>query len=80
MRKWSVYAREVRTFVSLGLLRSDTDPPWIGGVQIVSARTRAEAVECCESDPFFVQGPRRGYELFQWCRAPCFGEVGTTLL
>lgn len=63
-----------------GALRSDSDAPWAGGAWIISASCRMDAVECCESDPFFVHGLRRSYELFQWGRAPCFGEVGTILV
>lgn len=63
-----------------GAVRSDTDAPWIGGVWIISAGRREDAVDLCESDPFFVHGLRRSYQLFQWGRAPCYGETGTILV
>lgn len=63
-----------------GAIRSDDASPWMGAVWIIATESKADAVQLCEEDPFFAQGLRSGYQLFQWGRAPHFGAPGAVSL
>lgn len=58
-----------------GGLRQTPDDPWIGGLWVIDADTREEAVQLCEDDPFFREGLRKSYRIMSWGRAPCYGPV-----
>ncbi|MGB4780059.1 YciI family protein [Microbacterium sp.] len=70
----------VTTIRLAGAIRPDSGSPWEGAVWIIAADSRNEAARLCEEDPFFKQGLRSGYQVFQWGRAPHFGAVGTVPL
>ena len=58
-----------------GGLRPAPDAYWEGGLWILDVTTREEAVRLCEDDPYFTKGLRKGYRLYIWGRAPCYGRV-----
>lgn len=70
----------VETIRLAGAIRHDPNSPWEGAVWIVAADNRNEVARLCEEDPFFIQGLRSGYQVFQWGRAPHFGAIGTVSL
>jgi len=63
-----------------GGLQRTPEGPWVGGLWIIDADTREEAVQLCKDDPFFVHGLRKGYSLMLWSRAPGYGEINTVPL
>lgn len=71
----SAHAARIR--LGGGLRAAPTDDVWVGGLWIIDADTREEAVRLCEEDPFFVHGLRKSYRLLAWGRAPGYGEVGS---
>jgi uncharacterized protein YciI len=73
-------ARHADRILLAGGLRPGVDEYWSGGLWIIEAETRADAVQLCEEDPFFVHGLRSGYQLALWGRAPCYGETDTIRL
>jgi uncharacterized protein YciI len=73
-------ARHADRILLAGGLRPGEDAYWSGGLWIIEADTRADAAGLCEEDPFFVHGLRKGYQLFIWGRAPCYGELGSIRL
>lgn len=54
-----------------GLCENQGEPSY-GGMWIISAATRDEAVQICENDPFFTGGRRAGYKLAAAHVAPSF--------
>jgi uncharacterized protein len=68
-------ARNVAKIRIDGGLRQTPDDPWTGGLWVIDADSRAEAVTLCEDDPFFRHGLRKSYRIMLWGRAPCYGEV-----
>jgi len=52
-----------------GALRTEPDATPIGGLWIVRADSRAEVEALFETDPFWVNGLRQGYELLYWSKA-----------
>jgi len=60
-----------------GGIRPDGNSQWVGGVWVLSVESREQAVRLCENDPFFIGGLRSSYHLYQWGRAPCFGDIGS---
>jgi uncharacterized protein YciI len=63
-----------------GGLRPDADAFWTGGLWVIEAETREDAVRLCEADPFFTAGLRKSYRLAIWGRAPCYGEPNSVRL
>lgn len=59
-----------------GGLRPAPDVPHCGGLWVMEVQSRDEAVWLCENDPYFKLGLRKGYRLFDWGKAPVYGEVG----
>src|SRR5262245_37575933 len=52
-----------------GAIRTDPDVPPIGGLWIVSAENKAEVEALFQTDPFWVNGLRQGYEILYWYKA-----------
>ncbi len=61
--------------VLAGGLRPGPGEWYCGGLWILEVADRDEAVRLVEDDPYFKLGLRRGYELFTWGKAPCYGAV-----
>ncbi|WP_128971015.1 YciI family protein [Bradyrhizobium tropiciagri] len=58
-----------------GGLRNSPDEWYGGGLWVLEVKDRNEAVSLCEQDPYFRLGLRRGYQLYLWGKAPCYGDV-----
>jgi uncharacterized protein YciI len=52
-----------------GALRSEPDAPPVGGLWIVQADSKAEVEALFQTDPFWAQGLRQGFEIFYWHKA-----------
>ena len=52
-----------------GAIRTDPDAPPVGGLWIVNAASKAEVEQLFQTDPFWVQGLRLGYEILYWSKA-----------
>jgi uncharacterized protein YciI len=52
-----------------GALRTDLDDPPVGGLWIVKAESKAEVEALFQTDPFWVNGLRLGYEIYYWSKA-----------
>jgi uncharacterized protein YciI len=60
-----------------GALRPEPDAVPTGGLWIIEAPSRGEAVRICEEDPFFTGGLRRSYRLESWSKG--FPKAPVTL-
>ncbi len=58
-----------------GGLRPNPGEWYCGGLWILRVEDRDEAVALCENDPYFKLGLRKGYRLYVWGKAPCYGTV-----
>ncbi len=58
-----------------GGLREAPEGWYCGGLWVLEAASREEAVRLCEADPYFKLGLRKGYRLYVWGKAPCFSDV-----
>jgi hypothetical protein len=58
-----------------GGLRPAPEEWWVGGLWVMEVASRDEAVRLCEEDPYFKHGLRKGYRLYTWGKAPCYGKV-----
>jgi uncharacterized protein YciI len=58
-----------------GGLRPAPGECYCGGLWVIEAEGREEAVALCENDPFFREGLRRSYSLYVWGKAPGYGRV-----
>ena len=52
-----------------GAIRTEPDAPTVGGLWIVQAENKAEVEALFQTDPFWVQGLRQGYEILYWYKA-----------
>ncbi len=52
-----------------GAIRTDPDKPPVGGLWIVNAESKAEVEQLFQTDPFWVNGLRQGYEILYWSKA-----------
>jgi uncharacterized protein len=52
-----------------GALRPEPEAAPVGAVWIVEAASRAEVEALLETDPFWAQGLRQGFEIFHWFKA-----------
>ena len=52
-----------------GAIRTEPDAPPVGGLWIVQAENKAEVEALFQTDPFWVQGLRQGYEILYWYKA-----------
>jgi len=52
-----------------GAIRTDPDAPPIGGLWIVRAENKAEVEALFQTDPFWTNGLRQGYEILYWYKA-----------
>jgi uncharacterized protein len=52
-----------------GAIRTDPEKPPIGGLWIVEAESKAEVESLFQTDPFWVNGLRQGYEILHWSKA-----------
>src|SRR5438067_5662000 len=52
-----------------GAIRSAPDATPIGGLWIVQAETKADVEALFQTDPFWVNGLRQGYEILYWYKA-----------
>jgi uncharacterized protein YciI len=73
-------ARHADRILLAGGLRPDDDAFWSGGLWVIEADTREDAMQLCEEDPFFTAGLRKSYRLALWGRAPCYGELNSIRL
>jgi uncharacterized protein len=70
------YLAEHRDKILLGGgLRHAPGEWYCGGMWVMEAESREEAVSLCESDPFYRLGLRKGYRLYVWGKAPCYQTV-----
>ena len=60
-----------------GALRPSPDEASVGGLWVIEAASRDEAVRLCEGDPFFSEGLRKSYRLLLWGKA--FADRPVTL-
>ena len=58
-----------------GGLRPHPSEWYCGGLWVLEVETREEAAALVESDPFFIEGLRKRYQLFVWGKAPFYGPV-----
>ncbi|MGE5530232.1 MAG: YciI family protein [Patescibacteria group bacterium] len=58
-----------------GGLRPAPDERCRGGLWVLEAVAREEAIVLIENDPFFVHGLRKSYRLLIWGKAPCYDRV-----
>jgi uncharacterized protein YciI len=52
-----------------GAIRTDPETAPIGGLWIVEAESKAEVESMFQTDPFWVNGLRQGYEILYWSKA-----------
>ena len=52
-----------------GALRTEPDAPPVGGLWIVRADSKAEVEALFQTDPFWVNELRQGYEIYYWGKA-----------
>jgi uncharacterized protein YciI len=57
------------TVLVAGSLRQAEDGGPVGALWIVEAPDKASAERLFETDPFWVQGLRQGYEILHWSKA-----------
>ena len=58
-----------------GGLREAPGQWFVGGLWVLEVASREKAVRLCEDDPYFKLGLRKGYKLYVWGKAPCYGDV-----
>jgi hypothetical protein len=63
------------TFRLAGGLRPNLVDGFIGGLWVIEVDTRQQAENLCENDPYFKLGPRKGYRLYVWGKAPILGAI-----
>ena len=52
-----------------GAIRTDPDKPPVGGLWIVQADSKADVEKLFQTDPFWVNDLRQGYEILYWTKA-----------
>jgi uncharacterized protein YciI len=52
-----------------GSLRPEPDAAPVGACWVVEAQDKKEVEDLLQSDPFWVQGLRKGYEIMHWFKA-----------
>jgi uncharacterized protein YciI len=57
------------TVLVAGSLKPEPGSPPVGALWIVEAQSRSEVEAVFQTDPFWVQGLRRGYEILLWSKA-----------
>ena len=72
---FSYLAQHTSEIKIAGGLRPDEEAWFTGGLWVVEVTSKDRAKELCENDPYFKLGLRKGYQLFRWGKAPCYGEV-----
>lgn len=58
-----------------GGLRPAPGEWFTGGLWVMEAESREEAVRLVEDDPYFKLGLRKSYRLHVWGKAPGYGDV-----
>lgn len=58
-----------------GGLRPNPGEWYCGGLWVIEAGKREEAVALIENDPYFKLGLRKGYRLMVWGKAPNYSHV-----
>ena len=61
--------------VVCGGLRESDEAWYCGGMWVLEVMDRRRAQELCEADPYFRIGLRKGYRLYRWGKASCYGQV-----
>lgn len=70
------YLRAHRGMVRAGgAIAKDQDMPFIGGMWMVEAPTRADVQALAENSPFYLSGVHKSYRLVWWGSAPGLEEA-----
>lgn len=62
-------AKNDKVILQAGSLRHDPDGTPVGGLWIVQAESKAEIEALLKNDPFWINGLRKGVEIYHWITA-----------
>ena len=57
------------TVLVAGSVRAEPDGPALGGLWVVEAESKAAVAALIDTDPFWIEGLREGYEILHWAKA-----------